>query len=39
MYEERIKELEKMLYLTLKSKAALNDLCEKLTPSERLGGA
>jgi len=33
MYEERIKELEKMLYITLKSKAELNDLCEKLAPA------
>jgi hypothetical protein len=28
--KERIKELEKKLYITLKSKAELNDLCERL---------
>jgi uncharacterized coiled-coil protein SlyX len=28
--EERIKDLEKKLYVTLKSKAELNDLCERL---------
>jgi uncharacterized coiled-coil protein SlyX len=28
--EERIKDLEKKLYITLKSEAELNDLCERL---------
>ena len=28
--EERIKDLEKKLYVTLKSKAELNNLCERL---------
>ena len=28
--EERIKDLEKKLYITLKSKEDLNELCEKL---------
>src|SRR5437763_251072 len=28
--EERIKDLEKKLYITLKSKAKLNNLCERL---------
>jgi hypothetical protein len=28
--EEHIKDLKKKLYITLKSKAELNDLCERL---------
>ena len=28
--EERIKDLEKKLYVTIKSEAELNDLCERL---------
>ena len=29
-HKERISELERLLYITLKSKAELNDLCEQL---------